>query len=69
MICPCQKEIKLNKLFRKIIAFLRLNDQIVCKESKNKDLIDYHDYPDSIEGEPWHFVKLTCKRCNKQFTI
>lgn len=28
-----------------------------------------HDYPDSIEGEPWHMVKLTCKYCEEKFYI
>lgn len=28
-----------------------------------------HDYPMSIQGEPWHMVALTCKHCNEQFYI
>lgn len=38
-----------------------------CKYSTDKK--DYHDYPNSIEGEPWHMVDLTCKTCGKKFHI
>lgn len=57
------------KLIRKIIAILRLSDKIVCEESAGMGLYDYHDYPDSIEGEPWHFIGMECKRCNKKFIM
>ena len=55
--------------WRRIMAQLRLSDQAVCEESADMGTCDFHDYPDSIEGEPWHMVLLTCKRCGKQFYI
>jgi hypothetical protein len=60
---------RLHKCWRKTQAFLRLSQQAVCEESHGLGLIDYHDYPDSVEGEPWHFCVLTCKYCGKEFTI
>lgn len=52
------------------LALFHLNQKAVCNLSKNRGLHnDYHDYKDSIEGEPWHFIKLTCKHCGKQFYI
>ncbi len=48
-------------------AFFRTDLNIVCEMSKGN--YDFHDYPDDIIGEPWHFSNLTCKRCSKQFYI
>lgn len=60
----------MRKLIRRILATLRLSDQAVCEESADMGLVDYHDYPDSTNnGMPWHFIKHTCKRCGKRFTI
>ena len=52
-----------------ILAFLRLDPSAVCEMSKGRGLVDFHDFPDSIEGYPWHFCELTCARCGKRFTI
>jgi hypothetical protein len=51
------------------LARLRLSDRAVCVMSSNKGNADFHDYPDSIEGRPDHFVTMRCKRCGKEFTI
>lgn len=51
------------------LARLRLSEKAVCVMSRNEGAVDFHDYPDSVEGEPLHFCLLTCKRCGKQFTI
>lgn len=59
----------MRRFLRKITATYRLNSTIICEESRGKGLIDYHDYPDDIEGIPVHFFELTCKRCGKRFTI
>lgn len=59
----------MKKLIRLIIAIMRFNKRIVCEESTGQGPYDFHDYSDSIEGRPWHFVKLTCKRCGKKFII
>jgi hypothetical protein len=71
--------IKLRKPFRVAVAALRLNKRIVCEESANlgrveaegsgRKATDFHDYPDSKEKTPDHFVFLTCERCGKRFTI
>lgn len=61
--------------FKRIVARLRLSKRLICEMSARDGLVsrgphhDYHDYPDSVEGSPWHFVELTCKRCGKQFYI
>ena len=59
----------MKQLWRRFLAFSRLSLGLVCEMSRGMGHVDYHDYPDSIEGEPWHFCLLTCKRCGKQFTI
>jgi len=56
-------------MIKKILAFFRLSKTVVCEVSASMGDYDYHDYPDSIDGEPWHMVLLTCKRCGKRFYI
>ncbi len=56
-------------IVQRFLARFRLSDAAVCEQSARLGTIDYHDYPDSIEGQPWHFTLLTCKRCGKKFTI
>jgi hypothetical protein len=52
------------------LARFRLDLEAVCEASRGRGLHnDFHDYPDSAEGLPIHFVTLTCKRCGKTFTI
>lgn len=50
------------------LAWFRLDLDMVCKLSHGRTR-DFHDYPDDIIGEPWHFGPLTCKRCGKEFYI
>jgi hypothetical protein len=57
------------RLWRKILARFRLSLAAVCEESAGLGAVDYHDYPDSTVGEPWHFYTHTCKRCGKKFFI
>jgi hypothetical protein len=58
------------RLWRRFLARMRFDLTAVCEESVGRGLTDdYHDYPDSEAGEPWHFVTLRCKRCGKEFTI
>lgn len=57
------------KLLRILIAIFRLNKRIVCKESEDRLLIDFHDYPDTERKTPWHFTTHTCERCHKKFII
>lgn len=59
----------MKKIWQWFLARFRLSAYAVCEESRGLGLIDYHDYPDGIDGEPWHFHIHTCKRCGKQFTI
>lgn len=50
------------------LARFRLSETAVCELSASLGMHnDYHDYPDSIEGYPEHFIPLTCKRCGKKF--
>jgi hypothetical protein len=57
----------MKKLIRKLIALFRLNLDIVCEESTY--YLDYHDYPDTKDKQPWHMIKLKCERCGKEFFI
>jgi hypothetical protein len=59
----------MRRFWRWIKAVLRTDPAAVCEMSRTKGLVDYHDYPDSVEGVPEHFVALTCKRCGKQFMV
>lgn len=59
----------LKQLWYWYCARFRLSMWAVCELSKGKGLVDYHDYPDSEHGEPWHFITMKCKRCGKEFTI
>ncbi len=51
------------------LAYLRLSPYAVCVMSRTKGAADFHDYPDSVEGYPDHFISLTCKRCGKKFMM
>ena len=59
----------MSKLLRKLIAYFRLNKKIVCEESAAMGVIDFHDYTDTKEGEPWHVALHACQRCGKRFFI
>ena len=59
----------MRRLWIWFLARLRLSDKAVCEISRGMGVIDYHDYPDDITGEPTHFWELTCKRCGKKFMI
>lgn len=60
----------LRTFYRWFLARFRLNLQVVCEESAGKGPHeDYHDYPDDVHGQPWHFVPLKCVRCGKEFFI
>lgn len=50
-----------------LLAVFHLSDAAVCEMSRGSK--DYHDYPDGVIGEPWHFYTHKCKRCGKEFTI
>jgi hypothetical protein len=57
------------KLLRILIAIFRLNKRIVCEESADRSLVDFHDYPDTAHKTPLHFTTHTCERCRKKFVI
>ena len=60
----------IRRLYRWFLARFRLNLQVVCEESAGLGpSSDYHDYPDSLCGQPWHFYPHQCKRCGKRFYI
>jgi hypothetical protein len=60
----------IRRVWRWILARFRLDLQVVCEMSAGRGLLDdFHDYPDSEHGEPWHFVELKCVRCGKLFYI
>jgi hypothetical protein len=56
--------------WRRFLAWTRWSKTAVCEGSAGRDeWSDYHDYPDSVAGEPWHFYLHTCKQCGKGFYI
>lgn len=53
-----------------LLARFRLDMAAVCVMSCGRGLHDdFHDYPDSEDGQPFHFVTMKCKRCGKSFCI
>lgn len=54
--------------WRLFLAYFRLSKWAVCEMSA-ETARDFHDYPDSREGQPLHFATLHCKRCGAGFTI
>lgn len=58
---------KLKRMWKMFLAKFHLSDDAVCEMSFGNR--DYHDYQDSEEGLPDHFVTLHCKRCGKGFYI
>lgn len=60
----------IRRLRRWFLARFRLDLGLVCEMSRGRGLHDdFHDYPDDILGEPWHFGELECRRCGKKFVI
>lgn len=60
----------LRQFRRWYLARFRLDLAMVCEMSKGRGTHDdFHDYPDSEHGQPWHFVEMKCKRCGKAFYI
>lgn len=51
------------------LARLRLSESAVCVMSSDQGAVDYHDYPDTKEKQPDHFILLECERCGKEFTM
>ena len=52
------------------LARFRLSQAAVCAMSRGRGLHDdFHDWKDSVEGEPWHFHVFSCKYCGKLFSI
>lgn len=53
-----------------IKAWFRIDLVAVCEMSKGRgSRNDFHDWPDSTVGLPWHMYSHTCKRCGKVFEI
>ncbi len=53
-----------------LLAFLRLDEKAVCRMSIGRGIHnDFHDYDDSEDGIPDHFVIMKCQRCGKEFQI
>lgn len=56
-------------LRNKFVALFRLDMKVVCVQSQNMGIYDFHDYSDGLIKEPWHFYVHTCERCGKKFYI
>lgn len=59
----------LEHIAKRISAIFRIRLKDVCEMSKGMGLVDYHDYHDTKEKQPWHFCELKCERCGKKFSI
>lgn len=55
----------MKELWERFLAWSRLNLDLVCKLSKTKGPIDYHEIPDAAPGS-WDGF-FTCERCGKRF--
>ena len=54
-------------MLRILSTCFRIRQQDVCSLSTKER--DYHDYWDTVEQEPWHFVPLKCRHCGKEFYL
>jgi hypothetical protein len=54
-------------LYTWFLAFFRLDLSAVCVMAAKG--YDYHDYPDTDHGEPWHMIEETCVRCGRKFYV
>ena len=60
----------MKRLWLWFLARFHLSDKAVCEMSDGLSMFaDYHDYQDTIAGQPFHFVELECKRCGKKFYL
>lgn len=60
----------MKRLWQWFLARFRLSNEAICEMSRGKGWFDdYHDYSDSENGTPDHFVTMRCKRCGKEFVI
>jgi hypothetical protein len=60
----------MKRLWLWFLARFRLSESAVCEMSRGRGPHeDYHDYPDSVEGDPIHFATTKCRRCGKEFII
>jgi hypothetical protein len=52
------------------LALTRLSSEAVCEMSAGRGLNnDFHNYRDSIVGQPGNGYTHTCERCGKPFVI
>jgi len=58
-----------SRLKRWYKARFRTDLQVVCEMSQGMGLRDYHDYPDTESGQPFHMVSDFCVRCGKEFMM
>ena len=58
----------LMRAWRTVLAYLHLSDAAVCRMSRSRGVIDFHDACDS-DDPPLHFGTLRCRRCSKDFWL
>ncbi len=56
-------------IFLGIFLFLAMAVRWYVHPDRCKVSGKVHDYPISVEGEPWHMVALTCRHCGDKFGI
>ena len=60
----------MTRLWRRFLAYWRLDLGAVCRMSEGLDMdADYHDYTDTEDKVPMHFMMHRCERCGKGFFI
>ncbi len=61
---------RFRRFWKWFLARFRLSQKAICEMSRGRGLHDdYHDYPDTKHGQPWHFTVLECQHCGKEFCI
>jgi hypothetical protein len=64
------KEDMMARWWRFFLALTRLSSEAVCEMSAGRGLNnDFHNYRDSVVGQPGNGYTHTCERCGKPFVV
>jgi hypothetical protein len=64
------KEDMMARWWKFFLALTRLSSEAVCEMSAGRGLNnDFHNYRDSVVGQPGNGYTHTCERCGKPFVL
>jgi hypothetical protein len=64
------KEDMMARWWKFFLALTRLSSEAVCEMSAGRGLNnDFHNYHDSVVGQPGNGYTHTCERCGKPFVV